>query len=225
MALLDRLDADLERVWNGSVPEHPLLARLQPTVAACSLPIEPFRRLVEANRRDQVVHRYENIEDLVGYCALSANPVGELVLGVFGAATPVRVRLSDAVCTGLQLVEHWQDVAEDYRRGRIYVPVADRERFGVAEEDLGAAVATPAFRRLMQFEVWRARRFLDDGAPLVRTLRARPAFAVAAFVAGGRAALAAIERAGYDVLSRDPRPGGMLRVRELASTLIGGGSR
>jgi squalene synthase HpnC len=219
LGLLDQLDADLGRLWHGGIPEHPLLARLEPTVTANSLPIEPFRRLIEAGRRDQVVHCYESIDELVGYCALSANPVGELVLRVFGAATPVRLRLSDAICTGLQLVEHWQDVAEDYRAGRVYLPAADRERFGVVETDLGAGVPTPALRALLEFEVGRARRFLDDGAPLVRTLRGRPAFAVAAFVAGGRAALTAIERSGYDVLGGSPRPGSVLRAQELVATI------
>ena len=224
LALLGELESDLAKLWNGGTPEHPLLARLAPTVAACSLPIEPFNRLIEAGRRDQAVHRYESIDELVGYCALSANPVGELVLGVFGAATPLRVRLSDAICTGLQLVEHWQDVAEDHRRGRVYLPAADLAEFGVRESDLEARASTQALRRLMQFEVARARAFLDEGSPLVRTLKGRPAFAVAAFVSGGRAALTAIEHSGYDVLSHDPRPGRILRLTELVATLRGGGS-
>jgi squalene synthase HpnC len=217
-ALLDWLERDLERAFGGT-PEHPLLLRLQGTVAACNLPIEPFRRLIEAGRRDQVVHRYETFEDLLGYCALSANPVGELVLGVFGLATPERIRLSDAVCSGLQLVEHWQDIAEDYRRGRIYLPAQDRNRFGVGEADLDAGSPSPPLQRLMAFEVARARSLLDDGAPLIATVRGRPRIAVAAFVAGGRSALRAIERASYDVLGSTPRPGAAARVGELLATL------
>jgi squalene synthase HpnC len=223
-ALLDELERDLERVWTGT-PQHPLMARLQPTVAACGLPIEPFRRLIEANRRDQEQSRYETFDELLGYCALSANPVGELVLRVFDAATPQRLRYSNAVCSGLQLVEHWQDVAEDYSRGRIYIPAADRRRFGVAEHDLAAPAPTPAFRSLLAFEVERARRLLDEGAPLVRTLRGRPAVAVAAFVAGGRSALIAIERARYDVLAGHPRPSPGLRSREMLAALVGRGRR
>lgn len=219
-ALLDEIEADLERLWNGGPVRGPLIVRLRPAVAACNLPIEPFRRLIEAGRRDQVQHRYETFEDLLSYCALSANPVGELVLRVFGAATPERVRRSNQICTALQLVEHWQDVAEDYGRGRIYLPGEDRGRFGVDESELGARAPSPAFRRLMAFEVARARALLDEGAPLAGMLRGRAAFAVAAFIAGGRSALMAIERVDYDVLGARPRPGRALRASTLLATLV-----
>jgi squalene synthase HpnC len=219
LALLDVIEADLEQVWGGR-PQNPLIARLQPTVLACSLEIDPFRKLIEANRLDQVVHRYEKFEDLLGYCALSANPVGELVLRIFGLATEERLRFSDKVCSALQLTEHWQDVAEDYAVGRIYLPAEDLARFGVAEADLGRRTAGAELRGLMAFEVRRARALLDDGAPLARTLPVRPAFAVAAFVAGGRSALRAIERENYDVLGSQPRPNLLRRAVDLTETLI-----
>ncbi len=224
LALLDGLEADLERVWDGT-PQNPLIARLQPTVRACALPIDPFRRLIEANRRDQVVHSYETYEDLLGYCSLSANPVGELVLRIFELATPERLALSDKVCSALQLVEHWQDVAEDRARGRIYLPAQDRERFGVAEAELAGTSTTPRLRALMKFELERTRALLDQGAPLIRTLRGRSAFAVAGFVAGGRAAIRAIERADYDVLGDPARATSAQRVLQLLSTLLHRGSR
>jgi squalene synthase HpnC len=218
LALLDELDADLARVYEGE-PRHPIMRRLQPTVRACAIPREPFERLIEANRRDQRVQRYETHEELLEYCTLSADPVGEIVLHVFGAATPERVELSNAVCSGLQLAEHWQDVAEDRSRGRVYLPAEDLRRFGVSEEELESSHASEQFRRLMAFEVARARTLLDRGAPLIRTMRGRPRFAVAAFVAGGRSALDAIEAAGYDVLSRSPRPSRLARARALAKAL------
>jgi squalene synthase HpnC len=221
LALLDRLEADLERVWGGE-PQHPLIARLKPTVAACGLEIGPFRRLIEANRRDQLVDRYETYEDLLGYCELSANPVGELVLRIFGLATADRLALSDKVCTALQLTEHWQDVGEDYARGRIYLPGEDRRRFGVSEAELGAATADQRVRALIEFEVLRARQLLDEGAPLARKLPVRCALAVAAFVAGGRSALQAIERARFDVLGSAVRAGRLRRGLEVAATVIRG---
>jgi squalene synthase HpnC len=204
LALLDRLEADLDRVYDGE-PRHPLMLRLQPTVRTRDLPREPFARLIEANRRDQTQAVYATFDDLVDYCTLSANPVGELVLHVFGAATPERIALSDRVCTGLQLVEHWQDVAEDHGRGRIYLPAADMERFGVRADDLGSGETLPALRALMAFEVRRAREWLDAGAPLVGTLRGRARFAVAGYVGGGRANADAIAAAGYDVLAGPPK--------------------
>jgi squalene synthase HpnC len=219
LALLDEIEADLERVWGGR-PHNPLIARLQPTVAACRLEIDPFRRLIEANRRDQVLHRYQTFEDLLGYCALSANPVGELVLRIFGLATEDRLRLSDKVCTALQLTEHWQDVAEDHAAGRIYLPIEDLTRFGVAEADLGLPSATPQLGALMAFEVKRARALLDQGASLSRTLPGRYGFAVAGFIAGGRSALRAIERANYDVLSKRTRANFVERAAELVRILL-----
>jgi squalene synthase HpnC len=222
LVLLDRLEADLDRVYAGS-PEHPLMRRLQPAVHACGLPRGPFVRLIDANRLDQRKARYTTFDELVAYCDLSANPVGELVLHVFGAATRERIALSDRVCTGLQLVEHWQDVAEDYRRGRVYLPAEDLERFGVGEAELGAAHASDALRRLLAFEVARAREWLGVGARLVGTLHGRARLAVAGYVGGGLANAAAIEAAGWDVLPGAPRATSTLRLRETARAWRMGG--
>ena len=216
--LLDWLEGELYLVYAGE-PTHPLMRRLAPTVRRFAIPRGPFDRLIAANRRDQIVTGYAEFEDLLAYCELSANPVGHLVLYVLEAATAERMALSDSVCTGLQLVEHWQDVAEDLRRGRIYLPRHDLERFGCTREDLAAARAGKAVRRLMAFEVGRARDLLDGGAPLARDLGGRGGLAVAAFVAGGRSALDAIGRAGYDVLSRSLRPSKSRQVWELVRTI------
>src|SRR4051794_31204547 len=161
-----RREEDLGRVFDGE-PEPALLRRLVPTVRACRLRPEPFLRLIEANRRDQGAVAYSTFDELLEYCTFSANPVGELVLHVFGAADASRIELSDRVCTGLQLVEHWQDVAEDYRRGRVYLPAEDLDRFGVVPADLARPHADGRLRELLAFEVGRARKLLDDGAPLV----------------------------------------------------------
>jgi len=222
--LLDWLEAELDRAYSDSgsgSPGHPLMVRLAQTIRARALPREPFIRLIAANRQDQTVSRYATFSELVAYCELSANPVGHLVLHVLRAATPERMRWSDDVCTGLQLTEHWQDVAEDFRRGRVYLPREDTERFGCTEDDLAASRPSPGFRRLMAFEVARARGLLDRGAPLAGDLGGRAGFAVAAFVAGGRAALDAIERAGFDVLGRTPRPTRVSGGAALGRTLVG----
>jgi squalene synthase HpnC len=202
-ALLDWIEADLDR------GDHPLIRRVR------DLPRRPLLRLIEANRQDQRVTRYERFEDLVAYCDLSANPVGELVLHVFGAATPERVRRSDSICTGLQLAEHWQDVGEDLRAGRIYLPLEDLRQFGVSQK----LEAGEPFRRLMAFEVERAREMIRQGLPLVRSLRGRERLAVAAFAGGGLAALDAVERSGYDVLERAPRAGKVARLRRTLGVL------
>ena len=219
LALLDALERDLDRLYAGETPHNQLVRRLGPTVRECAIPPEPFRRLIAANRQDQVVTTYATFDDLLAYCELSANPVGHLVLHVVGRATPVRLRLSDRICTGLQLTEHWQDVSEDLARGRVYIPQEDLERFGCSPDDLRRRPASPAFRALMSFEVTRARELLHDGGPLVRALRGHPRLAVAGFVAGGRAALDAIERAGCDVMGGAPRPSRGRQVVELGKVL------
>ncbi len=218
LAALDWLERELDRAFRGEA-EHPLLVRLAATVRECGLAREPFARLIEANRVDQRVSRYETWTQLRAYCALSADPVGELVLGVFGLATPTRIALSDSICTALQLTEHCQDVAEDLARGRIYLPAEDLRRFGCAETDLAGAHASEPLREALAFEVARARALLADGAPLIAQLPGRPKLAVAAFAAGGRAALQAIERARYDVLAGPPRAGRARRAMALAATL------
>ena len=217
-AALDWLEGELDNAFRGAA-QHPLLVRLQPTLRKRSLAREPFARLIEANRVDQRISSYQTWEQLRGYCALSANPVGELVLGVFGAATPARIELSDAICTALQLIEHCQDIAEDLAAGRVYMPIEDLERFGCTRAELGAERASGPLRALLAFELARARALLEEGAPLIDQLRGRERIALAAFVAGGRAAAAAIERADYEVLAGPPPVGALRRARELAATL------
>ena len=216
-AALEAFERDLSRIFDAETPSHPVLRRLAPTVRELHLPRGPFDRLIEANRRDQETAAYETFEELVGYCDLSANPVGELVLHVFGAVTPDRVALSDRVCTALQLAEHWQDVAEDRAAGRVYIPAEDLDRFGVSATDLDAPTTAPKVRELMTFEVDRARTLLDEGAPLVGRLGGRARLAVAGYVGGGRAALDSIAASGYDVLTVSPKAG---RLRRARSTLL-----
>ncbi|TQM68313.1 squalene synthase HpnC [Actinomadura hallensis] len=205
--LLGLVDDDLDRVFAGRTPNLPQLRRLARTVDVRRLPEEPFRDLIRANRQDQVVHRYETFADVTGYCALSAAPVGRIVLHLFGAHRPALERASDDVCTALQLIEHCQDAGEDYRNGRIYLPAEDLRRFGCAEEDLARPVTPTRLRGVLALEAGRAAGLLDRGAgPLMAELTGWARFAVAGYVAGGRAALAALERGRYDVLARPPRP-------------------
>jgi squalene synthase HpnC len=229
LAALDQVEAQLRtaldtdaRARRGPADEaiHPLVARMADTVRRLALPTQPLFDLVQANRQDQTVSRYETFDDLVGYCRLSANPVGRTVLAIFGYATPDRLAWSDSICTGLQLVEHWQDVAEDAIVGRVYLPMHDMRRFGVTVEELvppptsyvdrhrpgapgGASLPS---RALMAFEVARARRWLDDGTPLVASLKGRLRVAVAGFVAGGHAALDALAGLDFDVYADPTRP-------------------
>jgi squalene synthase HpnC len=218
LAALDVVEAELELVFDGE-PANPIMRRLVPTVREHAIPREPFQRLIAANRQDQTVASYETIDDLLAYCELSANPVGRLVLHVLGAASPGRLRLSDSVCSGLQLIEHWQDVVEDLDRGRVYVPMADLARFGCVPDDLRRRPAPPSVHRLMAFEAARARGLLESGPTLVGTLRGRAALGLAAIVAGGRAALRELERAGFDPAAGKPRRSRAARLTAFIATL------
>ena len=216
LRLLDELAADVDRIYAGGTPESPVMRAMADTVKECGVPARPLLDLIQANRQDQQVTRYRTFAELEQYCELSANPVGQIVLYIFGVATPQRIALSDSICTALQLAEHWQDVAEDLGHGRIYLPGEDLERYGCTEADLAAPTAGPAVRQLMIFEVNRADKLLDEGAPLVGTLRGGARLAVAGYLAGGRAALAAIRAQGHDVLTGTPRP----RKQRLAGELV-----
>ncbi|WP_347350145.1 squalene synthase HpnC [Intrasporangium sp.] len=205
-AALRQVAEQVRSLYAGGRVTDPVVAGMAPLVTRAGVPAHCLLRLVEANLRDQGVARCHDFAELLDYCRLSANPVGEIVLAVFGVATPDRVELSDRVCTALQLLEHWQDIGEDHARGRVYLPKEDLDRFGVTEPELGADRASPALRRLVAFETERAAAWLGAGAPLVSTLRGWARLAVSGYVAGGRAAAARIRRAGYDTLAGEVKP-------------------
>lgn len=205
LALLAAARAELEAAQRGEAT-HPVFARLTPLFRQGLLAQATLARLIAANVLDQHRRRYETFEDLLGYCALSANPIGEAVLQIFGRARPKLVALSDSVCSALQVVEHLQDIGEDARRGRCYLPQADLERFGGSERDLLMGSATPALRRTVAAQARRARELLGAATELSSRLGGSKGLAVAAFAAGGHAALDRIERAGFDTLCAPARP-------------------
>jgi squalene synthase HpnC len=202
LEVLDELERQLDLCYDGE-PDWPVMSELQPTIRACSLPPEPFRRLIECNRQDQRVSEYETWADLKAYCTLSADPVGRLVLGVLGHADDANlVSWSDDVCTGLQLVNFLQDVPRDLELGRIYLPARDRDRFVVTELDRPNEPLT----RLLRFEAERARGLLAAGTRLREAIGGRVGRGVGLFAAGGLAALEALEHAGWDIFTQRPRP-------------------
>jgi phytoene/squalene synthetase len=196
------------------------MRRLRATIAACGLPREPFWRLIEANRIDQARDRYETWDDVRWYCTFSAEPVGRLVLGIHGRAGEAElVAMSDDVCTGLQLVNFLQDPPRDLALGRVYLPQEDLRRFGVLDEEL-AGPCSDRLTALCRLEAARASTLLERGFPLGRALGGRVGKSVSLFSRGGLAALAALERRGWDVFSGRPAPTrltfALLTLRELA---------
>jgi squalene synthase HpnC len=215
----DSLLDELERELDGP-PRAEIIRRLHATIKACSLPLEPFRRLIEANRIDQRKTRYETWDEVREYCTYSADPVGRLVLGVYGrAGEPDLVALSDSVCTGLQLVNFVQDPPRDLGLGRVYLPQEDLVRFGVRDADLAGPLTEPV-AALLRFEGARARELLERGLPLAGRLGGRAGLSVALYARGGLAALAALERAGWDVFTGRPTPTRWTLARLAAAEVV-----
>ena len=231
LALLDRWEEDLRRCESGS-PEHPILKALQQTMRERPMPLDPFLKLIEANRMDQRIKRHSTYADLLHYCDHSANPVGRMVLYLFGYDDDERQRLSDATCTALQQANFWQDIRRDYAAGRIYLPLEDMDRFGYSEDDLGANVVNQNLRDLLAFEVDRAHALFQEGARLVGLVDGELRIDLKLFTMGGTSVLDAIERQQYDVLSKRPvvSKGRKLRLTlraltQLAASRLAGGVR
>lgn len=206
LAALDWLEGELDRALNGAGDVHRLVDAAAAMLSRHRIDPQPLRDLIEANRVDQTVTRYPTYADLKGYCRLSANPVGRVVLGIFEVADAQRTAWSDDVCTALQIVEHLGDLAEDAAAGRVYVPVEDLERFGVDPAELRTAPARPALRALVAFEADRARRLLERGAALPGSLHGWARVATTAFVAGGYAAIDGLAATDFDPLAGAPTP-------------------
>lgn len=205
---LDDYHAALDAIERGEPPRDgelaPMFARLARSIRAHGLPLELFRDLLDAFTQDIAKTRYADFAELADYCRRSANPVGRLLLHLYRAATPDNLRLSDHICTSLQLINFWQDVAIDRDKRRIYLPLDEMARFGVTEAELDAARCDDGWRALMAFQVQRARAMMLDGAPLARRLPGRVGWELRLMVLGGLRILERIEAADYDVFRRRP---------------------
>lgn len=219
LAILDQWEEDLGRCYDG-VPHHPVLLAVQATIEQFDIPLQPFVKLVEANRMDQRKKRFPTYSDLLHYCDHSANPVGHMVLYLFGYRDEERQRLADATCTALQLANFWQDVSRDLDMGRIYIPLEDMERFKYTEDDLQQRRFDGKFRILMAFEVERARGLFEEGLELVDLVTDNLRVDLELFSRGGMKVLDAIEKMEYDVFSRRPTLSRLEKARLLVPVLI-----
>jgi phytoene synthase len=201
---LDAFRAELRRIASGATPETGLFRNLATEIREHALPMQPFHDLLDAFSQDVVKKRYTDHEELLDYCRRSANPVGNLLLHLYGEATPVNIAYSDAICTSLQLINFWQDVAKDWRIGRVYLPQDDLARFNVSETQIAAGRVDDDWRELMAFEVDRARQLMLYGKPLGSILTGRIGLEMRMIIAGGLRILDKLEAAGYDMYHRRP---------------------
>jgi squalene synthase HpnC len=208
LAALDRYGRALDAIEAGAPPAEPPFPELAEAIARFDLPLSPFRDLLSAFRQDVSISRYPTLEALLDYCRRSANPVGRLMLRLYAAESEANFRASDAICTALQLVNFWQDIASDWERGRVYLPEADLARFGVTETHIAEARCDTAWRALVAFESARTRAMLESGRPLTGALPWRVGLELSGVLAGAHRILDGIDAAGGDVFRRRPRLSG-----------------
>ncbi|MGA8864678.1 MAG: squalene synthase HpnC [Gallionella sp.] len=201
---LDGFRAELARVADNETPLTPLFRNLAAEVHQHDLPIQPFQDLLDAFSQDVVKKRYADFSDLLDYCRRSANPVGNLLLHLYDEATPVNIAYSDAICTSLQIINFWQDVAKDHAIGRIYLPQDELVRYGVSEEQIARGICDEKWRALMKFQVDRARALMLSGKPLGSILTGRIGLEMRMIIAGGLRILGKLESAQYDIFRRRP---------------------
>ncbi|WP_426175360.1 squalene synthase HpnC [Massilia sp. TWR1-2-2] len=207
LAALAHYDNEIAAIGRGDKRDDPMFARLAGVIVEYRMPLQPFQDLLSAFKQDVEIKRYADFDALLDYCRRSANPVGLLMLKLYGAVRSANVRDSDAICSALQLINFLQDVAIDREKDRIYLPGDDLLRFGVDPDQLAGWHADAAWRALMTFEVDRARALMLSGAPLALRLPGRIGWELRLVVQGGLRILDAIERVDYDVFTRRPRLG------------------
>jgi phytoene synthase len=204
LAKLDEYRAALRRVESGAPPGTPLFEELAHVVREHRLPLAPFFDLLDAFSQDVVKNRYASFAEVLDYCRRSANPVGRLLLHLFRRAQDTALACSDALCTSLQLINFWQDVALDWRKGRVYLPQDEMRSFGVSEAHLAEARCDDAWRALMKFQCERAQALMEQGAPLGRTLSGRIGLEIRVTVQGGLRILEKLRQVRYDAFRRRP---------------------
>lgn len=201
---LDGFRAELRRIEANETPLTPLFRNLAAEIAEHTLPLQPFHNLLDAFAQDVVKKRYADYDELLDYCRRSANPVGNLLLHLYGEAGAVNLQYSDAICTALQLINFWQDVAKDWSIGRVYLPQNDLARFFVTETQIAAGRCDDHWRALMQFEVERARKLMLSGKPLGSILTGRIGLEMRMIIQGGLRILDKLEATGYDMFGKRP---------------------
>lgn len=213
----------VEKMYVGE-SGHPVFVALADSVSEYCLPKQPFLDLIHAFEQDQRVHRHATFDELLGYCRYSANPVGRLVLRLWGYSDKERDRLSDATCTALQLTNFWQDVARDFRIGRVYLPLDVMRQHGYSvdllAEDLRGGQARAAGRAVLRDLVHRTRELFNEGALLLGQVERRLSVDLDLFTQGGLAVLAKIHAQDYDTIRRRPKLGKLDRTGLMARAIL-----
>ena len=204
LAALGALHAQLDRIEQGQPSDWPELAA---AVQRHQLPIELLRDLLSAFEQDVTVQRYADYAALLDYCRRSANPIGRLLLALFGRVEAHLLQQSDSICSALQLVNFWQDIALDWAKGRVYLPQAELQAHGLGEDAIARQCLGPAWTGLLAAQTARARTMLESGAPLARALGGRIGWELRLVVQGGLRIAERIDAVRGDVFRQRPRLG------------------
>jgi squalene synthase HpnC len=204
LAELGGLKTELDRIAAGGAPTSPMMQQLAATIAAHQLPMAPFYDLLSAFCQDVVKTRYESFAELVDYCRRSANPVGRLMLVLYGEQDPKSIAMSDGICTALQLINFLQDVAVDWQKGRVYLPQEDLAKFRITEAQIAAGEASGMWTPMMLKQIERTRNVLAAGAPLGKVLKGRIGMELRLIVLGGERILKKLHDSGGDVFKQRP---------------------
>lgn len=204
LAALGRYRAELDAIEAGRPTQEPVFLRLRPAIADFGLPLQPFRDLLDAFSQDVTQKRYATFAELMDYCRRSADPVGRLLLHLFGRRDEKSQSLADAVCSSLQLINHWQDIAIDWQKGRVYLPQEDLARFGIGESQIAEGRWDATWAAMMDFQIDRARGMMTAGSALVHLLPGRIGFELRLIVASGFRMLDKLQRVRGDVFRRRP---------------------
>lgn len=207
LVLLEQYEIEVHHMAQGAPTDNPLFRELGAVVRLHQLPIKPFLDLLSAFKQDVDTRRYQDFGSLLDYCARSANPVGVIMLHLYRAATAENLRQSDAICSALQLINFWQDIAIDWEKQRIYLPLQDLARFGISERQLAAGQVDAAWENLMRFQVRRARELLLEGSPLAGRLPGRLGWELRLVVQGGLRILERLDQVHGDVFRQRPKLG------------------
>ena len=207
LRLLDSFRQELSTIASGENPHSQLFRDLEKLIHERDLPLQCFFDLLDAFSQDVVKKRYETFEELLDYCTRSADPVGRLLLALYGHDTPQNRRLSDRICSSLQIINFLQDVAIDWKMGRVYLPEEDLVRFGIEEEQIAQGLADRKWSEMMSFQIARARAMMQEGAPLAGVMRGRLGLEMKLIALGGLRILELLDECRGDVFSRRPKLG------------------
>jgi squalene synthase HpnC len=209
LALLDGFRGELERIASGSPPETALFVQLAEIIAQYKLPVQLFHDLLDAFSQDVSKKRYAHFGEVLDYCRRSANPVGRLLLHLYGATDSRNLAYSDAICSSLQLINFLQDVAIDYQKDRIYLPQDEMAKYHISEKQIACGDSSGAWGAFMLFQIERARKMLNAGAPLGKILPGRIGLEMRMIIMGGESILRKLHKSRGDVFNQRPvlKPG------------------